>query len=227
MKTFDFEKGYNEKVFRVAAGKGVSGGAFECADVLPRNSRIFYPGKGNLAHKKGGWGGAVSFWIRTDPNKLLKTKFCDPIQITHRGANNGGIWCDFNDAKPRDFRMGVFPAVPEGKKPIEESDPKAPLIKFPRIDFKEDAWRHVVLNWRNLDTGKPDAHAALYVDGKKVGELKDVALAMDWDMEKVGIYVGVNYIGLMDELAIFGRALTAGEIDQLRKTPGLLSGTKN
>lgn len=227
MKTFDFEKGYNEKVFRVAPGKGISGGAFECVDVLPRNSRIFYPGKGNLAFKKGGWGGAVSFWIKTNPNTQLKTKFCDPIQITHRGANNGGLWCDFNDASPRDFRMGVFPAVPEGQKPIAETDPNAPIIPFRKVDFKDDTWRHVVLNWNNLDTGKPDAHAVLYVDAKKIGELKNLPLAMDWDMERVGIYIGVNYIGLMDELAIFSRALTVEEIGRLQKTPTYLSGTKN
>ena len=49
MKTFDFEKGYPEKVFRVVPDRGISGGALECVDVLPRNGRIFYPAKGNLA----------------------------------------------------------------------------------------------------------------------------------------------------------------------------------
>jgi hypothetical protein len=169
----------------------------------------------------------VSFWIKGDPNTSLKTPFCDPVQLTQKGANNGGIWCDFPDTKPRDFRMGVFPAVAEGEKPIPENDPKAPLIKLPRVGFKADRWSHVVLSWNNLDTGKADSHAVLYVDGKKIGELKDLPLAMDWDIDKAGIYVGVNYVGLLDEFAIFGRPLTEAEVKRLQEQPELLSGLHN
>src|SRR5262249_22879861 len=55
---FVFEKGFDAKVFRVARGKGIHGGALECTDVLPRNGRVFFPARGNLAYKKGGWGGS-------------------------------------------------------------------------------------------------------------------------------------------------------------------------
>src|SRR5437870_3861597 len=40
-----FEKGFDAKVFRIAPGKGVSGGALEVIDVLPRNGRIFLPAR--------------------------------------------------------------------------------------------------------------------------------------------------------------------------------------
>src|SRR5262249_4527162 len=133
---FDIKEGFDAKVFRIAPNRGVSGGALEATGVLPRNGRIFFPAKGNLAYKKGGWGGSVSVWVNTDPNKLLKTPFCDPVQITQKGATNGGIWFDFNNAKPRDLRMGVFPAVPEGQKPVAESDPQAPMVRVPRVGFK-------------------------------------------------------------------------------------------
>src|SRR5262249_30277665 len=158
---------------------------------------IFFPAKGNLAYKKGGWGGAVSVWCQTDPNKLLKTKFCDPIQITQKGANNGGIWFDFNDAKPRHLRHGAFPAVPEGQKPLSEDDAKAPIARVPWLDWKIGDWHHVVLTWKNFDTGKDDAASALYIDGRLLGAIKGRAIAMDWDVEKAGIYVAVNYIGLL------------------------------
>ena len=49
---------------------------------------------------------------------------------------------------------------------------------------------------------------------------------MDWNVEKAGIYVAVNYVGLLDELALFNRAITASEVALLHKTPGLLSGLK-
>jgi hypothetical protein len=223
---FVFTRGLPAKVFRVARGRGVSGGALEATDVLPRNGRVFFPAKGNLAYKKGGWGGAASVWVNTDPNKLLKTSFCDPVQITQKGANNGGIWFDFNDARPRDLRMGVFPAVAEGQKPLAESDPKAPMVRVPGVGFKSGKWHHVALTWANLDSGTKDARAVLYIDGKKIGEVAGRELAMGWDLDRTGIYLAVNYIGLLDELALFNRPLTAAEVALLHQRPALLTPLK-
>src|SRR5262249_426615 len=160
---FVVEKGIDEKVFKIARGKGVAGGALEVVDVLPRNGRIFFPAKGNLAFKGDGWSGSVSVWCKTDPDKMLKTRFCDPIQITQKGATNGGLWFDFNDAKPRDLRHGAFPMIPEGQKGIGEDDPKAPMVRVPGVGWKADDWHHVVITWKNLDTGKADAVTALYI----------------------------------------------------------------
>lgn len=224
--TFVITKGYDATIFPVAKGKGIHGGALRPTDVLSQNGRIFYPAQGNLAFRKGGWGGAVSCWVNTDPNKLLKTKFCDPVQITQKGANHGGIWFDFNDAKPRDLRMGMFPAVPVGEKGITEADPRAPMVPVKGVAFKEGEWHHVVLTWDNFDTGKPNAHAVLYLDGKPRGEIKDRPLAMDWEIEKAGIYVAINYLGLLDEFAVFNRALTAAEVGELHQRPGLLAPLK-
>ncbi len=219
-------KGADEKVFTIAKKKGIAGGCLETVDVLPNNGRIFFPAKGNIGFKKGGWGGAMSMWINFDPDKMLKTKFCDPVQITQKGANNGGIWFDFNDAKPRDMRHGAFPAVKEGEKPQSEDDPKAPMVRVPKVGFKSGDWHHIVLSWKNFDTGKPDAVSQFWVDGKLIGEVKDRAIAMDWDIDKAGIFFSIGYIGLLDEFAIFSRPLTSEEIALLQKKPGLLQPLK-
>jgi len=218
-------KGADAKVFTVAK-KGVAGGCLEALDGLPNNGRLFFPAKGNIAFKPGGWGGAVSMWINFDPDKMLKSKFCDPVQITHKGANNGGIWFDFNDAKPRDMRHGAFPAIKEGEKAQSEDDPKAPMVRVPKVGFKSGDWHHIVLSWKNFDTGKPDAVSQFWVDGKLIGEVKDRAIAMDWGIEKAGIFFSINYIGLLDEMAIFNRPLTAEEIALLQKKPGVLQPLK-
>ena len=195
-------------------------------DVLDKNGRIFYPAKGNIAFKKDGWSGSVSMWCKTDSDKLLKTKFCDPVQITQKGANNGGLWFDFNDAKPRDLRHGAFSMIPDGQKGIGEDDPKAPMVRVSGIGWKANDWHHVVLTFKNLDTGKPDALTAIYIDGKLIGEVKDRAIAMGWDIEKAGIYIAINYIGLLDEFALFDKALTGEEVSHLHKNPELLSPLK-
>jgi hypothetical protein len=148
------------------------------------------------------------------------------VQITEKGANNGGLWFDFNDAKPRDLRHGAFPAVAEGQTPIKEDDPKAPMVRVPKVGFKNGDWHHVVLSWSNFDTGKPDAVSQLYIDGKLIGEVKDREIAMKWDLDRAGIYVAVNFVGLLDEMAVFDRPLTADEVKQLKDKPGLLSALK-
>ena len=220
------EKGFSDKAFRVSKDKAITKGSLEVSDVLPKNGRIFVPAKGNVAYKADGWGGSVSVWCCTDPDTMLKTGFCDPVQITQKGANNGGLWFDFNDAKPRDLRHGAFPAIPEGKKGVGEDDPNAPMVRVPKIGWKAGEWHHVVITWENLDTGKDDAVTSLYIDGKRLGQVKGKAIAMGWDIDKAGIYVAVNYIGLIDEFAVFDRALTAAEVVALQKEPALLAALK-
>jgi hypothetical protein len=224
------EKGAPEKAFRIAAGKGISGGALEAIDVLPDNGRIFFPAKGNISFRKGGWGATLSMWINHDPDTQLKTRFCDPVQITQKGAGNGGLWFDFNDAKPnRNLRTGAFPAVPEGKSPIKESrEAFSPMVWVDQPGFKAGQWHHIALVWENLDTGRNDARAALHIDGRLMGEIKDkdYPISMDWDLDKVGIYLAVSYIGLIDEFALFNRPLTGAEIELLRSNPGVLSSLK-
>lgn len=223
---FTVEKGFSDKAFKVAKNKGISGGALEAVDVLPNNSRIFVPVKGNLGYKPGGWSGSVSMWCKSDPDKMLKTGFCDPVQITQKGANNGALWFDFNDAKPRDLRHGAFPVIPDGQKGIGEDNPNAPMVRVPKVGWKADDWHHVVLTWTNLDTGKADAVTSLYIDGKLIGQVKDRAIAMGWDADKANVYTAINYIGLLDEMALFNRALTADEVAALHKKPDLLTSLK-
>lgn len=223
---FVFKKGFDDNVFTIAKDKGVSGGCLDVTNIIDDNGRIFFPAKGNIAYKKSGWAGSVSVWINTDPNKLLVTPFCDPVQITQKGANNGGIWFDFNNNKPRDLRMGVFPAVPAGKKGASESDEDAPMVRVPRVLFKQGDWHHVVLTWDHFDTGNDPAKAILYINGKKIGQVKDRPIAMDWDIEKTGIYIAVNFIGFLDEFAVFNRALTMEEVGLLHRQAGILASLK-
>ncbi len=218
--------GIDHNVFRINKKDALRGGALDPKEALPKNGRIYFPVKNHLSYKPGGWSGAVSVWCNTDPNATIQAKFCDPIQITHKGAGDGGIWFDFNDAKPRDLRLGTFPAVVPGVKPAKESDADAPMVRVPKVDWKAGQWHHVVLSWKNFDTGKPDAVASLYIDGKHIGDVKNRAIAMSWDVDKAGIYIAVGYLGLLDELTVFERALTPAEVGVLHQEPDFAKGLK-
>src|SRR5690606_37563248 len=130
-----------------------------------------------------------------------KTPFCDPVQITEKGATNGGLWIDFPDSDPRDLRLGAFQSEGDGRERIPESDPDTPLVVVSPVGFKETDWHHVLFTWSDFDSAAKDARAVLYIDGKKQGEIGGRNITMDWDVGRTGIYVAVNYIGLLDELA--------------------------
>lgn len=226
-KKFVFENGFDAKLFRTLPGKGIAGGCLEAGPLPPRNGRLFFSAKGNVAYRKdAGWGGAFSVWVNTDPDQLLKTPFCDPVLITQKGFNNGSIWAHFNDAKPRALQAGTYPSIPDGMEPVPEEDPKAPLTRLKEPGFKEGAWHHLALTWDRFNTGKRDATHTLYIDGKKIGELKDYEVGMDWDLERTRVYFAVNLIGRLDELAVFNRPLTADEMAVLHRKPGVLQALK-
>jgi formylglycine-generating enzyme required for sulfatase activity len=226
-KKFVFDKGFDAKYFRIAKDKGISGSCLEVTDLPPKSGRLYFPAKGNVAFKKdGSWGGAFSVWVNTDPNMLLKTPFSDPVLITQKGLNNGSIWAHFNDAKPRALQAGTYPSIPDGQKPVDEDDAQAPLTRLKDVGFKAGEWHHIVLTWDRFNTGQKDGTHTLYVDGKKIGTLKDYPIAMDWDIDQARIYFAVNFIGLLDELAVFNRPLTAEEVTLLHQKPGVLSALK-
>ena len=109
---------------------------------------------------------------------------------------------------------------------MSEDDPLAPMVRVPGIPFKNGEWHHIAVTWKNFDTGKNDAVSSLYIDGKLIDAVKDRPLAMDWDMDKTGIYVAINFIGLLDELALFDRALSEAEVALLHQQPGCLAQKK-
>ena len=216
-----FRDGYDESLYRIRPG--IQGGALEALAAPDNFARFFFPGAGNLPYDPSGWEGSVSFWLNTDPDTLIKAPFSDPIQITQKGANDGGLWIDFPESSPRAMRLGAFPGV--GRR-FAESDPDAPLVVVAEVGFKAGDWHHIAFSWSGFDTGRPDAQAALYVDGDLQGELGGREIAMGWDLSQTGVYLAVNYVGLLDELAIFSRRLTANQVRGLHRDPGLLAALK-
>ena len=98
----------------------------------------------------------------------------------------------------------------------------APLTRLKAVGFKAGEWHHIVLTWDRFNTGSKDGAHTLYVDGKKIGDLQNYEVGMDWDIERARVYFAVNLIGLLDELAVFQRPLTAEEVALLHKKPGVL-----
>ncbi|MGK0185015.1 MAG: hypothetical protein ACI9R3_000789 [Verrucomicrobiales bacterium] len=175
---------------------------------------LFYKAEDNVPYVTKDWMGTVSVWLRLD-SADLDPGFNDPIQLTTRAWNDGAMFIDFNkEGSPRDFRLGVYPDLavwnPDKK---DVADEMRPLLKVLDPPFARDKWTHVAFTWEKFNNNDKEGIAAFYLDGKRQGSIEGWNQMFTWGKdEEKRLYIGLNYQGLMDDLACFDRALTDNEI---------------
>jgi hypothetical protein len=181
---------------------------------------VFFKGARNMPYKAADWSGTVSFWLRVDPQAELEPGFCDPVQITPNAWNDAAFFVEFEkrtDSIP--FRLGVYADMrvwnPQNRKIAEIPSTERPLVSVDKPPFAGTRWTHVVFTFERFNTGRPDGAARLYLDGSAHGVLSPRQQTFSWDPGKVVIALGLGYIGMMDDLSVFDRALTAAEVRSL------------
>lgn len=183
----------------------------------------FFKAEGNLPMPTDAkpFAGTVSFWMKLDPVKDLPSGFVDPIQITDKKWNDASFFLDFTKENPRQFRLGAYSNYehwnPGGLKYEEIPDTKRPLGAINTLPFSRQRWTHVAFSWDKFNT-KSMGLATLWINGKRVSKVQRQQ-QYSWDPKKVGIMLGIRYVGHIDDLSVFGRALTPAEIGMLFKLP--------
>lgn len=207
------EPGINVPDVELAPGAGLKGsGALR---FKTKNTKaVFYRAERNVAFDPANWSGTISFWLSLDPERDLEPGYCDPIQVTDKAYNDSAIWTDFTrDDKPRHFRLGVFGALktwnPENLAPEKNPAFLSRVVVVKQPPFARGKWTHVAITFSGL--GK-QGWARLYLDGKLQGAAGGISEPFEWDVSRAAIRLGVNYVGLMDDVAVFRRPLTASEI---------------
>lgn len=176
---------------------------------------IYYKSQNNLVYSTTNWNGAISFWLKLDPDTDLRPGYCDPIQITDVSYNDAAIWVDFNKVLPRAFRLGVIEDREAWNPDPEGPDNEAPefisrLIPVENPPFSRDRWTHILVNFSGLNSNT--GFAELYLNGQLQGRRVNISNPFTWDIEKSNIYLGLSYIGLFDELSLYNRPLSQEEI---------------
>lgn len=224
----DAKAGLHRADVEIAKGKGKFGDALR----FGKNDKavILFQGAKNMPYRDKDWSGSVSFWLSLDPDKDLAPGYCDPIQITDKKWDDSAFFVDFTkDDNPRHFRLGAyadfklwnpknrkFDDIPKAELPLSQE-----ILKPP---FARERWTHVAFTFKSFNTGKPDGVATLYMDGKPAGTIKDRVQTFTWDQERSVIMLGLSYIGLFDDLAIFDRALSDEEVGTIFKLDGGIKG---
>src|SRR5688572_29270049 len=201
-----------------AAGAGRFGDALR---FTKRNApMVFFRAQRNMPYASSNWSGTVSFWLSVDPKGDLEPGFCDPVQITPRAWNDAAFFVEF-EKRPESipFRLGVYADLqvwnPEKRRFADIPAHERPLVTVENPPFGRGKWTHVVFTFQSFNTGRPDGVARLYLDGKPRGELSPRRQSFTWDPEQNAIALGLSYIGLLDELSIFDRALSGEEVGAL------------
>lgn len=207
----------------IARGAGVHGDALRF--VRTGSPIVYFSADGNTGYRTKDWSGTVSFWLKVNPAAELAEGFCDPIQLTSKSWDNAAFFCEF-EKRPSGipFRLGVYPDFPvwnpTNRKWEDMSAAEKPLLSLPNPPFRGDRWTHVVFTFEHFNTGRADGVARLYLDGVPAGSIPARTQTFTWDPLRARILLGVGYVGLWDELAVFNRALTPGEIQALHQLPG-------
>lgn len=207
---------------RLAEG-GRSGGALRFS---PENTRAhFYRVPENLPYAPpgsgpDGWSGTISYFLSLDPETDLPPRFADPIQVTDSAWNDAAIWTDFTkDDRPRVFRLGVLADLevwnPDNKDFETMPASEKPVAVVEETPFASGKWTHVAITFDRFNTGQPDGEARLYLDGRPQGTVSGRNQVYTWDPDQAVIFLGLGYAGLMDDLMVFDRPLSAEEVEQL------------
>ena len=181
---------------------------------------VFYQTDKNFPAPARNWSATVSFWLSTDPQNELLEGFCDPIQITSKQWDDAAMFVEFEKrASGIPFRLGVYADKkvwnPTGRNFDDIPMVERPLATVEKPPFARGKWTHVAFSIANFNTDQPNGTAILYLDGNKVGELSSRVQTFTWEPQQATAMLGLNYIGWMDDLAFFDRALSAEEITAL------------
>ena len=236
---FDAESSADDPACRVrAGGKMVSptpgpemrlatDGKFGACLVFPKKGTVRpeYAASRSLAYGTTDWSATVSVWLRLDPDKDLEPGYCDPVQIVGDDVKKGFIFLEWSkDHAPRHFRFAVRPIYhlwnPDAVGWEQIPDERRPMVKMEQAPFRRDRWTHVVFVLDHLNDHAAPPRARLHVDGKPVGVIQGHDLTFGWDPAAIRLVLGAAYVGSMDDLAVWNRALTAEEIARLHALPG-------
>lgn len=204
---------FNEDV-KHAPGAGKFGAALHF--VRKNAMRPQFGGAGVLNYNDRDWTGSVSVWLKLDPDKDLEPGYCDPVQIVGDDTKKGYIFMEWSkDETPRLFRYAIRPLFhiwnPNGLQWADIPVEKRPMVQVAKPVFSREKWTQTVFTFESINhkTAKPSGK--LYVDGELQGRIENWDLTFGWDASQVALVLGAAYVGYMDDLCVFNKALTDGE----------------
>jgi hypothetical protein len=208
--------GLGDPPLAIADGQGKYGAAL--AFTQGHSHVVVYKAESNVAYAPEAFQGSFSFWMCLDPAEI-PGQYSDPVQLTDKDFSDACIWIDFtkNDT-PSDLRLGVFGNQSEWDVTNQRAQSREfyyRLAKVAEPPFAKDRWTHVVVTWDGINNAQ-GGRARLYFNAEYQGATGIIRERFTWDVANAGIRLGMgDFVGLIDDIAIFNRSLTSEEIRAL------------
>jgi hypothetical protein len=140
-------------------------------------------------------------------------------------GKKGFIFLEWSkDEKPRYFRYAIRPLVeiwdPKNVGWANIPFEKRPMVQVEKAPFNRGTWTHVVFTIANINDRAAKPAGSLYLNGKLQGRIENWDLTIAWDPAQVALVLGAAYVGYIDDLAVFNRALSDAEVEQVFKMEG-------
>ena len=133
--------------------------------------------------------------------------------------NEGNMFIEFSkDHTPRHFRYAIRSVVkhwnPQNIGWEEIPEKERPMVAVHQPPFRSNEWTHVVFTFTNINSGEKNAVGKLYLNGQLQGSFTREHV-FNWDPSQIALTMGLAYVGLMDDIAVFDRALDEKEVKNI------------
>jgi len=183
-------------------------------------TRPQFSGVNVLGYNDQSWSATVSVWLRLTPDEDLEPGYCDPVQIVGDDTKKGFIFLEWSkNETPRFFRYAIRPLSqiwnPTNVQWDEIPFDKRPMVQIANAPFRRDVWTHAVFTLKGINDKAAKPSGSLYLNGQLQGRITGWDLTFDWKPESVALVLGAAYVGHLDDLAVFDRALSDDEVKQV------------
>ncbi len=123
----------------------------------------------------------------------------------------------------RQLGLGVFGDLatwnPGNLSPEKNAFFNERTVVVSRPPFTHGQWTHVAITFAGLN-GQAGGTAKLYLNGQLMGTATGIREPFTWDVSKATIRLGVNFVGLWDDLSLYDRAMSDAEVGVLYRLDG-------
>jgi hypothetical protein len=198
------------------AGRFGGGLVFSAQDHGWAEDEFTFAARDNSPYRTTEFEGTVSMWLRGDPDADLNDQFpVDPFHISRHPAD-GSFYLDLtrpNDwryGSPRKLRFGLY-----GDSPAQDMFVGGELLVVGDLGWNDGEWHHLVATFGNVNSGREDGSASLYIDGALRATMDGYAHQLSWETESMKIGLGQRYAGAIDEFLILDTRLHAESVAEL------------
>ncbi len=178
---------------------------------------LFYQASPNLPLPRNNWSGSVAFWLKPKLSRL-GPKASYPLQMFDGDWSRGGFFLRFPNVSRGTFEFGAVSAtldspVALGLEEIERR--RKHIVSIQNAPFDGEQWTAVAFTFEGVNVNRPGvATLRLYLDGGLTGQIT-APLRVQWMhpterriKQDAVWFLGINYVGDVDDLRIYNKALS-------------------